>query len=103
MVVQGHLFLDVDQDGVWEEGDKPVAYERLILEREGYSLAYMTYTDSVGRFIFPPVPPARYYLYLGTNDGNAPLEVIDAAPEQVVVVNISLPVRQRVFIPYLQR
>ncbi len=101
MIVAGQLFFDLDEDGIFDGGDKPIAYERLILARDAQGLAYATYTNAVGQFAFPPVPPARYLLYLRTRENNAPLQVIEGQSQQRVEVTLSLPVRGRVHIPYV--
>ncbi len=103
VVIVGQLFFDGDGNGVYNLGDRPIRYERLLLTRGQLQAAYVTFTDSEGHFTFPPVPAGRYLLYLRQQDGGLLLRVVDATSEQVVRVVLSLPLTQRTSVPYIAR
>ena len=75
----------------------------LSLRSRDNTLIYFTTTSREGAFIFPPVPPARYVLYLGPPTATAfPLYELAPPLQGRVEVLIGRQLATRVHVPYIQ-
>ncbi len=83
-------------------GDRALPYQRLIMMQHNATLAYSTYTNQEGLFIFPPVPPGEYKLWLGQFREKT-LGNVSAAPMARLQLELSLPARSRQMIPFVVR
>ncbi len=97
-IIWGRLFYDVNHNGRYDAEDRPLPYQRLIMERRQAALAYSTYTNLSGQFIFPPIPPGGYDLWLGALREKA-LGAVTAEPMARLQLELHLPTRGRQFIP----
>ena len=99
----GRLFFDANGDDRYTKEDTPIAYQRLALVRAQSSVAYITYTQSDGSFVFPPVPASSYNLYLGAwSPYEEPLQIIRAYGETHIRVHVPLTLAERIYIPFVR-
>ncbi len=104
VVISGRLFFDANTNRIFDAADRPIPFQPLMLASANRALAYMTTTDNTGAFTFPPVPPERYYIYLGTPaQAQTPVSIVEAAAETRIHVEVPLDLRLHVFVPYVAR
>jgi len=78
-------------------------YQRLVMQQVDESLAYSTYTSPEGVFVFSPVPPGAYEVFLGSATQEGARWRIQAAPAARIEVALPLPAKAVLYVPFIQR
>ncbi len=105
VVIAGRFFLDANADNRYDpDVDEPIVGVPLSLVPETRDIIYLTTTVGDGAFVFPPVPPARYHLYVGeAGDHQWRLATVEATPRARIHLTLTRPLKARLYHPLFIR
>ncbi len=85
----GDVFLDANEDGIFNSGDLPLQNILVRLYDNAHHLINAQHTSSVGRYCFHHLPPGTYYVEVDETDADLPVGATLDTPPNPRVVNLS--------------